>query len=197
MPIDRNTALLQEKIMRIPLLLLLLVLGLATPAWAWQARAKYVSDGDSLNVVKPDGGLETIRLYGVDAPEIKQPFGYQAKRRLAKLVGRKHLEIEPVDTDRYGRTVALVRFRDGTLVNEAIVAEGLAWVYDEYCHQELCQRLREAQDAARSERRGLWSENEPQRPSEWRREHKTEEWYKKPVRVMKAIASKVRVVLHP
>ncbi len=183
--------------MRTYFLPLLLVLGLAAPAWAWQARTKFVYDGDSLNVVKQDGSLETIRLYGVDAPEVKQPFGYQAKRRLAKLVGRKQLEIEPVDTDRYGRTVALVRLRDGALVNEVVVAEGLAWVYDDYCRQELCQRLRGLQDAARSERRGLWSENDPQRPSEWRREHKTEEWYKKPVRVMKAIAKKVRVVLHP
>lgn len=183
--------------MRIRLTPLLLVLCLAAPAWAWQARAKTVHDGDSLSVQNAEGALVNIRLYGVDAPELKQHFGYQAKKRLAKLAGRKQLDIEPVDTDRYGRTVALVRLKDGALLNEAMVAEGLAWVYDDFCQRELCQRLRELQAAARTERRGLWAESDPRRPQDWRREHKTEEWYKKPVRVMKALAKKIRVVLHP
>jgi endonuclease YncB( thermonuclease family) len=178
--------------------LLLFLPLLSSVAWAWQARAKNAHDGDSITVINESGTQIHIRLYGIDAPELKQPYGYQARRRMTKLAGRKTLDIEPVDTDRYGRTVAIVRLRDGTMVNEVMVAEGLAWVYDDYCHSpELCQRLRELQDQARQERRGLWVDDAPQRPSDWRRETKTEEWYKKPVRVMKAIARKVRVIIRP
>jgi len=176
--------------------LLLFLPLLSGVAWGWQARVKKTHDGDSITVVNESGTQIRIRLYGVDAPEIKQPYGYQARRRMAKLAGRKTLDIEPMDTDRYGRTVAIVRFRDGVMLNEVMVAEGLAWVYDEYCHSpELCQHLRELQDQARQERRGLWIDDAPQRPSDWRRETRTEEWYKKPVRVIKAIARKVRVVI--
>lgn len=106
-----------------------LALCLASPAWAFQARTKTVHDGDSLKVQRADKQLVTIRLYGIDAPEFKQAFGQDAKKRLMALVARKNVDIEPVDTDHYGRTVALVRLKDGTLVNEVMVADGLAWVY--------------------------------------------------------------------
>lgn len=180
------------------LLIFCLCLCLATPAWAFQARTKSVHDGDSINITNSDGVVVNIRLYGVDAPELKQSFGYQAKKRLIKLASRQTVDIEPMDTDRYGRTVALVRLKDGTLVNEVMVAEGLAWVYDAYCHrEELCRNLHSLQDRARQERRGLWAESDPTPPSQWRREHKAEEWYKAPVRVMKRLVHKVKVVLHP
>ena len=173
---------------------LVLVLCLAGPAWAWNARVKGVQDGDSINVHGDGKTVVNIRLYGIDAPEMKQPFGYQAKKRLSKLVSRQTVDIEPLDTDRYGRTVALVRLKDGTLVNEVMVADGLAWVYDQYCLQDLCQRLSDLQADARQQRRGLWAESDPQRPSDWRREHKAEEWYKAPVRALKTIAHKIKVV---
>jgi len=177
------------------LMLALLLLATGTGS-AFNARVKNVVDGDSINVHGPDNLIVHIRLYGIDAPESKQPFGHQAKKRLAKLVARQKVNVEPLDTDRYNRTVALVRLEDGTLVNEVLVAEGLAWVYDQYCHQELCQRLLWLQDAARQERRGLWSERDPERPSEWRKEHKVEEWYKVPVRVVKTFIRSVKTVLH-
>lgn len=181
-------------IMRLPLLIIVLLL-VANPAWSFDAQTKKVSDGDSILVTGPEELPLHIRLYGIDAPEMKQPFGYQAKMRLSKLVSRKKLQIEAVDTDRYNRTVALVRLQDGTLVNEVMVAEGWAWVYEQYCQKDLCQRLLELQKTARLERRGLWAESDPQRPSEWRQEHTYEEWYKVPVRVVKTLARKIKVVL--
>lgn len=97
--------------------------------------------------------------------------------------------------DRYGRSVALVRLPDGTLLNEVLVADGLAWVYEEYCREDLCQRLRELEQQARRERRGLWAENDPTRPAEWRRRHKVEGWYQAPLRVIKMVAKGMNAVL--
>ena len=182
--------------MRTSLLVLVLVLALAAPALAWESRTKGVRDGDSINVTNADGVVVNIRLYGLDAPESKQAFGYQAKKRLMQLVSRKVIRIENVDTDRYGRTVALVHLSDGTLVNEEMVRSGLAWVYDQYClREDLCAGLRQAQAEARSAGRGLWAESDSTPPWEWRKSHKTEEWYAGPVRAMKTIVRKIKVVI--
>lgn len=182
--------------MRTPLIALLLILALAAPALAWESRTKSVRDGDSINVTNDDGVVVNIRLYGLDAPESKQAFGYQARKRLTQLVSRKVIRIENVDTDRYGRTVALVHLSDGTLVNEEMVRSGLGWVYEQYCQREdLCATLRQAQAEARSAGRGLWAESDPTPPWEWRKQHKTEEWYAGPLRAMKTIVRKIKVVI--
>jgi micrococcal nuclease len=183
--------------MRTALPALALILALASPALAWESRTKSVRDGDSINVTNDDGVVVNIRLYGIDAPESKQAFGYQAKKRLTQLVSRKTIRIENMDTDRYGRTVALVRLSDGTLVNEEMLRSGLAWVYEQYClREDLCESLRQAQAEARSAGRGLWAEANPTPPWEWRKSHKTEEWYAGPVRAMKTIARRIKVAIH-
>lgn len=169
-------------------------LAFAASALAFSARVKSVRDGDSVTVAANDGALTHVRLYGIDAPEYRQPYGRQAKRLLTRLVGRKTVEVEPMDTDRYGRTVALLRLPDGAFVNEALVDAGAAWYYGQYCRQaDPCERLRDAETLARAQRRGLWAAAAPERPSDWRREHKREEWYKAPVRVMKKLTRKVKV----
>lgn len=176
--------------------LCLFLLAPPCAASAWESRTRSVHDGDSINVVNAEGALVNIRLYGIDAPETRQPYGQQAKKRLGKLVARKHVRIEVLDTDRYGRNVALVRTADGTLANEEMVRAGLAWVYDEYCtRDDICQPLRTAQAEARTAGRGLWADSEPTPPWQWRKQHKTEEWYAKPARVLKKIARKIKIVL--
>ena len=122
-------------------------------------------------------------------------MGRHAQQLLSSLAARQRLLVEPLDMDRYGRSVALVRLPDGTLLNEVLVADGLAWVYEEYCREDLCQRLRELEQQARRERRGLWAENDPTRPAEWRRRHKVEGWYQAPLRVIKMVAKGMNAVL--
>ena len=50
-----------------------------------------------------------IRLWGIDCPEKGQDFGTKARQAASIVVFAKAVEIEPVTTDRYGRTVAFVR----------------------------------------------------------------------------------------
>ena len=59
-----------------------------------------VKDGDSL-VAKVQGVAMDFRLADVDAPELDQPYGRQAKQELAALASGRQLVIMPVDTDRY------------------------------------------------------------------------------------------------
>jgi len=65
-------------------------------------------------------------------PEKGQDFGTKAKQVTSILVFAKVVEVEPVTTDSYGRTVAFVKVGD-TLVNEELIRQGFAWVFTRYC----------------------------------------------------------------
>ena len=123
-----------------------------------------VKDGDTI-VVLHDGRGETIRLYGIDAPEKRQDFGNRAKQVLSGLVFGKIVEIKPMDTDRCGRTVAVVTIGMKT-ANEAMVEAGIAWVFEKYCHKAFCNGWRSIQEKAKAKRIGLWSHPKPIPPWE-------------------------------
>src|SRR5262249_34400729 len=84
-----------------------------------------VKDGDSL-VVRVQGVAMDFRLADIDAPEIDQPYGAQARRELQSLAKGQQLVLQPIDTDRYGRTVAHV-WNGSTYLNEELVKRGAAW----------------------------------------------------------------------
>jgi micrococcal nuclease len=69
-------------------------------------------------------------------------------------------------TDRYGRTVGHVMV-DGRDVNLAMLEAGMAWHYKEYDRNK---RLAEAENEARADRRGLWADQEPVPPWDWRKQ---------------------------
>ncbi len=138
------------------------------PALAWHGYVVKVLDGDSLRV-KRGTKIYEVRLYGVDTPEYKQPYGGRAKRFTKSRTWKKTVTIEPMDVDRYGRIVALVKSR-GRLVNRELVRDGLAWVYPKYCKsQPLCKDMQKDEERARKHRRGLWKEKKPIAPWEWKR----------------------------
>jgi micrococcal nuclease len=75
-----------------------------------------VSDGDTLTV-QDDGVKTVLRLGEIDAPERMQPYSQVSRRSLEALCRHaKPVEVTPVDTDRYGRTLAHV-WCDGVHVN--------------------------------------------------------------------------------
>lgn len=130
-----------------------------------------VSDGDTLTV--KDGDTKTVvRLAEIDAPEQTQPYSQVSLRNLEALCRHaKSVEIMPVDTDRYGRTVAHVHC-DGVHVNWRQVEDGLAWCFTKYLKQPAtCLPL---EKAARESRKGLWREPQPQPPWEFRAVKRTQ-----------------------
>lgn len=147
--------------------LVLCVLLISTPAYAYRAKVVAVADGDSLTVLVK-GREKEIRLYGIDAPERKQAFGQKAKGDITALCAGKSVDIEEIDQDNYGRAVAWVVV-DGRSVNESLVASGYAWVYRAFCRdQQRCPRLLQLEKSAREAKRGLWRYRDPLPPWEWR-----------------------------
>jgi len=112
-----------------------------------------------------------IHLAGIDAPERKQPFGKKSKDYLSALVASKDVEVDWSKRDRYGRIVGKVIF-EGQDVDLAMVRAGYAWWYRKYAgEQNAGDRVlyEEAEDQAKTDRRGLWANPHPVPPWEWRR----------------------------
>ena len=112
-----------------------------------------------------------IRVAFIDAPELGQAFGYKAKQAMSALVFGKDVELVPHTIDRYGRTVALV-FVDGRDAGLELIKEGLAWAYEHYLPEaspEIQTQYLATERAARVSRLGLWADNDPVPPWEWRR----------------------------
>ena len=153
-----------------PLYCILLILPLVTPSlsWAWSGKVIGVTDGDTITVLR-DKQPQKIRLYGIDCPEKRQPFGKRAKQFTSELVFGKFVEVEPIATDRYGRTVAFVRVENVT-VNEELIKEGLGWVYVRYCKLPLCAEWQGLQLVAQDEKRGLWGDSDHIPPWDFRRQ---------------------------
>lgn len=128
------------------------------------AEVVFVSDGDTLTVRGDDRRTVRVRLHAIDAPELNQPAGADAKRALERMVAGRRVAVEPIETDSYGRLVADLRV--GTnWVNRGLVAEGWAW---HYRHHSDSRELALAERDARQARRGLWSGVRPVAPWNWR-----------------------------
>ena len=142
----------------------LIALLAPTLSWAWTGKVVGIADGDTITVLKAKAPVK-IRLYGIDCPERGQAFGKKAKQFTAGMVFRKMVRIEPVDRDRYGRTVAWV-YVDGKNLCEELVRAGLAWHYKKYSSD---QSLADLEILARQSRAGIWSDPHAMPPWEYRR----------------------------
>ena len=98
-----------------------------------QATVHRIIDGDTIDVVMPDGEIERIRFIGIDAPERGEAGFDEATDFVAQRLpigSTVYLEAQGNDRDRWGRLRRVVWFRaaDGRLVNlnQLLMDEGLA-----------------------------------------------------------------------
>lgn len=135
-------------------------------------RVTQVPDGDTLVLKTTTGKQQRVRLYGVDAPELHQRSGKAAASYAQGLLKSENVALRVMDTDQYDRAVALVILKDGRILNEELVKAGHAWVYRAHCHEEsLCPSWHALERQAKKEGRGLWRDNDPMPPWQWRRQN--------------------------
>jgi micrococcal nuclease len=126
-----------------------------------------ISDGDTITVLKDRKPLK-IRLFGVDSPEMGQPFGKAARQYTSSQLFGREVRIAPRDYDQYGRVIGIVTLHNGTNFNEMLIREGFAWWYSYYAPR--MEAFQEAELTARRAKRGLWSDTtRPLAPWLWRR----------------------------
>ena len=129
-----------------------------------------VHDGDTITGLEEDQKQFKIRLDAIDAPELGMPFGQASRKALSEKVFGKMVVVIVKTKDRYGRTVGHVLL-DKRDMNLEMIEEGMAWHYAHYDHNK---RLAEAEQEARENRIGLWSDPNPVAPWDWRKAKKHE-----------------------
>ena len=144
-------------------ILLVLLVGPAV-ADEFKGRVVGVTDGDTIKVLHVNQ-VETVRLVGVDAPEKRQPYGDRARRFTADLAFDRTVTVVTSGRDRNGRLLGEVVLPDGRSLNQELVRAGYAWWFRKYSRDVTLARLEEE---ARQGRRGLWADETPQAPWEYR-----------------------------
>ena len=153
------------------LVLVLLLLPSIVCSETINGKVIKVADGDTITILTPGNEQIKIRLSAVDTPESSQAFGKRAKQFTSRMVYKKNVQVEKETVDRYGRTVGFV-YIDGANLNEEIIRNGHGWVYRKYCTADYCNDWLKQEEKARNAQIGLWADQNPQPPWEWRAEHR-------------------------
>lgn len=133
----------------------------------WKGTVTQVNDGDSIKILNSSTNQDvSVQLEGIDAPELDgQPFGIEAKDRLAELIMGHDVTVLETGRDSLKRSLAVI-VRPNLNVNHKMVIDGMAW------HSSTdndSQALATDQLSAEVSKRGLWSsELDPIAPWHWR-----------------------------
>lgn len=130
---------------------------------AYPAKVIKISDGDTITILTQQRKQIKVRFYGIDAPELKQPYGKKSKQFLANLIAGEVVEVDENGKDRYKRTIGTI-YLNGADINAQMVANGYAWAYRKFSKKYTAQ-----ESQAKKQGLGLWRDKEPTPPWEWRK----------------------------
>lgn len=156
---------------RVLVFIALAVLTTTSNADTLTGRVVGIADGDTLALLDATNTQHKIRLSGIDSPEKGQPFGQVCKKSLSDLAYDRVVVVESNKLDRYGRVIGKVLV-NGQDVNLEQVRRGCGWHYKKYQNEQILDdRLsyNAAEESARASRVGLWTDNEPMPPWDWRK----------------------------
>jgi endonuclease YncB( thermonuclease family) len=127
------------------------------------ARVLTVHEGDRLTIHYQERN-QTVALRDVDCPELKQPYGKQAKHAAAAYLANRDVLVRELKKDQRGRMTADILLTDGRNIAHELVKEGLAWVQPGEVHDPV---LKDMEELARASKQGLWAEPDPIPPWKW------------------------------
>ena len=128
-----------------------------------QGKVIKIYDGDTMTVIANNEKL-SIRMFGIDAPEVKQKYGIESRDNLIKMCPlNSNVTLQVKDKDKYKRTVAVVLCNEQNL-NSKQVEAGFAWAYTDYSWAFYSQQLK-----AESKKLGLWADKNPMNPKDYRK----------------------------
>ncbi len=120
-----------------------------------------VIDGNTLKVSTIEDDTFTVKLKGVDAPELGQAFAQESLNYLQELVSSKNIFVEYSGKDRWGNRLVYVTAKNGKSINELMIKSGHGWVDRFFLNQT---DLMELQETAKSKNSGLWDNEDPMEP---------------------------------
>ena len=152
------------KLTRIPAIAAGSLLLAALPALgadSFTGKVADVSDGDTL-VIGNGGRVRVVQLAGIDAPELSQEYGKDARDFVKELTKGKRVTVEVLESKSSTSLVAKVSI-DGKDLGATLVESGLAW-----SEQGSSADLQSAQEKAKSAKQGLWAGTSPKAPWDYR-----------------------------
>ena len=163
----------------ISLLVLNIFLALPLCSFAGQFNVVHVYDGDTITVTE-NGKEITIRLVGIDAPEISRkkhlpgmPFCMKSKEYLSSLVLNKVVNIKFYGKDDAGKSLGEI-FAETVNINIERINAGLAEMYRGVPARNLnITAYRNAERSAKESVKGIWELRDQYfSPWDWREMHK-------------------------
>jgi micrococcal nuclease len=126
-----------------------------------------VVNGDTVEAQFEDGNGDTVRLIGIDAPDLAdggrpaECFGPEARDRAWELLGGQVVTLEldssQEERDPFGRLLAYVYLPDGRNFAAVMLAEGYVREYSAWGPYGYQSTFQAAQQAAIRGQRGLWA----------------------------------------
>lgn len=121
-------------------------------------KAVRIIDGDTFET---ETG-EKVRMIGINAPEISDIFGQEAKQYLSDLIYNKVVELQTdnisKNRDRYQRLLRYVII-DGIDINKKMISDGFAFAYLKY-HFSKSNDYEQAQIQAKETNKGIWGNSQ-------------------------------------
>lgn len=127
-----------------------------------------VIDGDTIKV-NINGTVETLRLIGIDTPEVVDPrkpvqcFGVESSNKAKELLSGKSVRLEADSTqgerDVYGRLLRYVFLSNGTNFNKLMIEQGYAFEYTYNLPYKYQTEFKKAEIYARENKLGLWADD--------------------------------------
>lgn len=131
-----------------------------------------VSNGDTIQIMTPEGTKLRVRLYGMDAPErqkinrrtgrvrkLGQPYGDEVWKALDEKISGRQVKLDIIDIERYHRMVGMI-WLGSRNINLEMVREEFAEAYVEYLMEPYRGEFLAAEREAKAARRGIWSLSE-------------------------------------
>ncbi|MDI1297950.1 thermonuclease family protein [Methylotenera sp.] len=140
---------------------------------AINVKVTYVYDGDTVKlrpITSNDSKDEfKLRLTGIDAPERNQSYGLKSRRALLKLCKGENViaSVQISGIDKYQRSLGKLEC-NGVDASHYLAERGLAWFYAQYSNDTTIEN---AAKNARKLTLGLWADEQPISPWEWRHQH--------------------------
>ena len=141
-----------------------LCIGNASADTSFRGDVVRILDGDTVEVLDAAKQTHRVRLANIDAPERRQAFGEVARQALATMAYRQKIEVIDKGGDQYGRRIGVLML-NGRDLNAAMVGQGMAWVYTRYNSDPTLPAL---EQRARAARIGLWADQNPTPPWQFR-----------------------------
>lgn len=133
-------------------------------------RVINIADGDTLILVDTQQQQHKISLAGIDAPELNQAFGQQALSSLSAIALNQPATAHCKPLERFPHLICTLSI-GGRDIGLTQIQSGMAWWYRQNAAALSVQTqsdYRQAEFDAKIHRRGLWNNQNPTPPWDWR-----------------------------